>query len=122
MAKCKKRLSRELFSRRLCRVLTVSTCPGRLIGGGIFTAALLALMLLHTDEFLHKNIACGALLYGLCLAACGIMGLLTMLRIGMAGDRAAGIVSVIVYLLLPIVAMTMVECLNGVFTCFLCWP
>lgn len=109
------RLKTPLFSAKVGSV-TVSTCPARLIGGGVFTAAMLALVLLHTGRFFADGVACGGLLYGLCLFACVLLGGMTLLRLGLSSPRAASIFSVVVYLLLPIVTMTMVECLNGVFT------
>lgn len=109
------RMAKPLFSCTFWRCFTLSTTPRRLVAGGIFTMLLLAFALLHTGEFLQESVTCGALLCGLCIAACLIMGALTSLRFGMT-ERAAGITSTIMMALLPIVAMTMVECLNGVFT------
>lgn len=109
------RAAKPLFSCTFWRCFTLSTTPRRLVAGGIFTALLFAFVLLHTGEFLQESVTAGALLYGLCLAACVIMGALTTLRFGMT-ERAAGITSTVMMALLPIVAMTMVECLNGVFT------
>ncbi len=86
-----------------------------LIVGGILLAALLLLVLLHTGRFLQEDVSCGGLLYGLCLAACPIIGLIAAVRVQLP-PRAAAIVNTVIVLLLPIVAMTMAECLNGVFT------
>ncbi len=108
-------MSRPVFSRTFLRYFTLSTTPRRLLAGGLFFVALLVFVLLHTDEFLAKDIAFGGLLYALCLVAVVILGLLTTLRFGMTPQAGAN-VSTVVAFLLPIVAMTMVECLNGVFT------
>ncbi len=93
--------------------LTVNTKS--LIGGGMITAALLILVLTHTKEFLGEEIACGGLLYALCLIASPIIGAIAAVRVDLP-RTAATAVNTAVVLLLPIVAMTMVECLNGVFT------
>lgn len=111
-----KRSSRELFSCTLWRYVTLSTTPRRLIGGGIFTTLLLTLVLVYTDEFLGKDVPFGGLLYALTLTAVVILGGLTMLRWGINHHRLAVGISSGVVALLPIVAMTMAECLNGVFT------
>ncbi len=108
-------MARPLFSCTFLRVFRISTTPRRLIAGGLFSAALLVFVLLHTDEFLYKDVTCGGLLYGLCLAAAVILGALATLRWSMT-PRAGVNTSIVVVFLLPIVAMTMAECLNGVFT------
>ena len=109
-------MSRPLFSCTFWRVFTLSTTPRRLVGGGVFTALLFAFVLLHTDEFLAPTVYGGAWLYGLTLTVCGMLGALTMLRWGFSTRRVSAIVSTAIVLLLPVVAMTMVECLGGVFT------
>ncbi len=105
-----------LFSCTLFRCVTLSTTRRRLIGGIVFMLALLALVIGYTNEFFIPELVHGGLLYGLSLTACVVLGGLTALRWGMATHRAAAIVSTVLMVLLPIVAMTMVECLNGVFT------
>ena len=104
-----------LFTKRLPGGLTVSTTRRRLLGGGLFLLALLLLVLLHRSAFLEAEVTAGGLLFGLSLAACVILAAMTMLRWSLP-EKPAGIVSVVTALLLPIVAMTMAECLNGVFT------
>ncbi len=91
------------------------SCPRWLLGGCVTAVILLALVLLHTPEFLNNDIPTGGLLYGLSLAACPILGILIAFRIEFP-RRGETAVSLIGFSLLPIVAMTMVECLNGVFT------
>ena len=108
--------SRVLFRRTLGRYFTVSTTPRRLISGGLFTVLLLVLVLVHSNEFLQKEVAYGALLYWLSQAAVAVLGCLTVLRWGVNDRRLAAGISTGAVLLLPIVAMTMAECLNGVFT------
>ncbi len=104
--------SQVLFERTFCRFFTFSTTPRRLIGAGLFTALMLALVLVHTDEFLQKGVEQGTLLYALCLVACLILGGITMLRLGIHSQPLAAGISTVIVALLPIVAMTMVECLN----------
>jgi len=114
-----KRLSpmeQPLFSCVFWRHFTLSTTPRRLIGGGVFTLLMVLLVALHTRSFLDPATVQGPLLYGLCYAACGILGALTCLRWGVRTSRVACGISIGVVALLPIVAMTMAECLNGVFT------
>ncbi len=110
-----RRGARVLFTRTVYRYFTVSTTPRRLIGAGVFTTLLLALVLVHTNAFLTEAVPQGRLLYGLCLAAVAILGGLTAFRWGINHSRVATVVSTAVVALLPVVAMTMVECLNGVF-------
>ncbi len=86
-----------------------------IIIGSIVTAALLALILLHTDEFLLQGVDAGVLLYVLALIASPIIGCIAACRFSQDG-RVGKICNSVLIALLPIVAMTMVECLNGVFT------
>ena len=109
-------MKRELFSCTFLRYFSLSTTPRRLLGGGLFTLLLTALVLWHTSAFLEQEVTCGGLLYGLCLLVCGLLGGMTALRVGVNSRRLASGISTVAVLLLPIVAMTMVECLNGVFT------
>lgn len=95
--------------------LTVSLHRTQALWGGIFTAALLAMVLFQTAAFSVEIVSHGTLLLVLSLIACVILGMLTIFRWRLKG-RADTIVSITVFCLLPIVAMTMVECLNGVFT------
>lgn len=102
-------------SRPLGEHISLTVSVKSLIVGGVLTAALFALVLLHTGRFLQEDVTCGGLLYGLCLVACPIIGLIAAVRVDLP-QRTATIVNTVVVLLLPIVAMTMAECLNGVFT------
>ena len=95
--------------------IALTVTRNSLIVGGILCAALLVLVLLHTARFLQDDVTQGGLLYGLCLTASVIIGLIAAARIELP-RKTDVIVSTAVVLLLPIVAMTMVECLNGVFT------
>ncbi len=103
------------YTRSLGARISITVTLRSLIVGGVLLAALLLLVLLHTGRFLQEDITSGGLLYGLCLASCPIIGLIAAVRVQLP-QRAAAIVNTIVVLLLPIVAMTMAECLNGVFT------
>lgn len=102
-------------TRSLGAHISLSVTRNSLIIGGLLAVALLVLVLTHTARFLQDDITQGGLLYGLCLAASVIIGLIAATRIDLP-KKAEVIVSTVVVLLLPIVAMTMVECLNGVFT------
>lgn len=99
----------------LGRGCSLHTDRRRLLAGGLTASLALALVLLHTSEYLQDDVTAGGLLYGLSIAAAVILGLLAALRLEMP-QKAQTIVSLSVFALLPIVAMTMVECLNGVFT------
>ena len=83
--------------------------------GGILTIALLALVLTHTTVFLQSALPHGGLLYALCLIASVIIGMIAATRVNLP-SKISAVVNTAVVLLMPIVAMTMVECLNGVFT------
>lgn len=101
--------------RKLPGGITLSTDRRRIIGGSIVTAILLALVLVHSDEFVMKSVDYGVLLYILSLIACPIIGFVAACRFTQGG-RIGKICNAVFIALLPIVAMTMVECLNGVFT------
>ena len=110
------RLKTPLFSRPLWRIFHISTTPLRLICGGVFTLLAILLVAVCTPAFIQPDVAQGPLLYGLCYGACLVLGALTCLRWQIPSPRLACGISLAVALLLPIVAMTMVETLNGVFT------
>ncbi len=95
--------------------ITLTVTRTSLIVGGVMAALLLTLVLLHTGRFLQEEIVCGGLLYGLCITASVIIGLIAAVRVDLP-QKASAIVNTVVVLLLPIVAMTMAECLNGVFS------
>ncbi len=103
------------WEKRLGRGLVVRTDRRRLITGCVLTALLLTLVLTHTDEYLFGDVKAGGLLYGLSLAACVILGILAAVRLDLP-EKGEQIRSYVLFSLLPIVAMTMAECLNGVFT------
>ncbi len=86
-----------------------------LIIGGLLTALLLTLVLTHTDCFLQTDIAAGGLLYALCILAAVIIGLLAGIQLTLP-PRTERIAGITITLLLPIVSLTMIECLGGVFT------
>lgn len=109
-------MERKLFSCPLWRIFHISTTPRRLLWGGLFTLLAVLLVAWRTPAFIDPEIAAGPLLYGLCYGACAILGVLTCLRWQIPDQRVACGISVAVAALLPIVAMTMVEALNGVFT------
>ena len=110
------KLSRSpLWQKTLFGRLTVSLYLKQAIAGGSFTLVALLLTVLHADSFLQGEVAYGGLLFTLCLVACNILGVLTILRWQLPG-KPGSVLSVTVFCLLPIVAMSMVECLNGVFT------
>ena len=110
------RMRTPLFSHTFWRHFTVGTTPLRLILGGVFTLLALLLVYRHRASYLSPSLEQGALLYGLSYAACGALGVLTCLRWGCRTHRVAVGISLGAVALLPIVAMTMVEALNGVFT------
>ena len=103
------------YTRSLGAHASLTVTAKSLIVGGVIGALLLVLVLLHTGRFLQKEVVCGELLYALCLVASVLIGVIAAVRIDLP-PRASAIVNTVVVLLLPIVAMTMAECLNGVFT------
>ncbi len=102
-------------TRSLGAHISLTVTLRSLIVGGVLAALLLTLVLLHTGRFLQAEVTQGTLLYVLCLIASVIIGLNAAVRVDLP-SKAMSIVNTVVVLLLPIVAMTMVECLNGVFT------
>ena len=113
----RRRWRRTLFSRTFLRYFTVSTTPLRLVIGILLTGALLTLVLLHTGSYMTDPVyLSGPVLYGLSIAACPAIGALVGLRLGVTGQRLATGISIGVAVLMPVVALTMAECLNGNFT------
>ena len=110
------RLKTPLFSRPFWRIFHISTTPLRLICGGVFTLLAILLVAVCTPAFIQPDVVQGPLLYSLCYGTCLVLGALTCLRWQIPNPRLACGISLAVVLLLPIVAMTMVETLNGVFT------
>ena len=110
------RTERVLFRHPLWHIFDISTTPRRLIAGGVFTLLTVLLVALHTASFMREELKQGPLMYVLCYGACIVLGVLTCLRWRIPNPRVAGGISIGVAALLPIVAMTMVEALNGVFT------
>ncbi len=111
-----RQMDQDLFRRPLWRIFEISTTPRRLLAGGLFTLLTVLLVALHTASFMRVELKQGPLMYVLCYGACAVLGVLTCLRWRIPNTRVAGGISVSVAALLPIVAMTMVEALNGVFT------
>ena len=110
------RMAEPLFSRPLWRIFTISTTPRRLVAGGLFTLLMVLMVALCTGAYLDAGLKQGVLMYVLSYLACGILGALTCLKWKIHRPRIALGVNIAAIVLLPIVAMTMVECLNGVFT------
>lgn len=108
-------MNTPLLNVTLWRHFTLSTTPLRLIAGGIFTLLAILLVVLHHPSYLHPETQNGPLLFGLSLAVCGVMGVLTCLRWECRTRRFASWLSVVIVALLPFVSMTMVECLNNLF-------
>ena len=102
-------------TRSLGPHLSIHVGLNGLIVGAVLTIALLVLVLAHTSAFLNEDVMYGTLLYILALVAAPIIGLLSAVRVDLP-PKAATIANTVLVLLLPIVAMTMVECMNGVFT------
>lgn len=107
-----KKMSRTR-SFRVGAHITLTVSLKSLIVGGCIAVALLLLTLLHTDRFLNDELTNGKLMYTLCLIASVFIGVIAAARINLP-RKADAIANTIVVLLLPIVAMAMVECLNGV--------
>ena len=112
-----RRWRRELFSRTFWRYFTVSTTPLRLSVGIALTVALAVLVLLHTGSYMADPVyLSGPVLYALSLAACPLLGAFVGLRVHTHSDRLATALSLGAAVLMPVVALTMAECLNNVFT------
>ncbi len=102
-----------LFDKTFLGVFTVSTTGRRLIAGGLFTLAMLALVLCHTGRFFDPAVENGGTWYGVCLGLCLILGILTLFRVGCNRPSLSAKISVALALLSPLAAMVMVETLNG---------
>ena len=100
---------------RVGQHITLTVSRKSLILGGCIATALLLLTLLHTECYLQAASARGELLYVLSLLASVVIGIIAAVRVELP-PRVDAVVNTVVVLLLPIVAMTMVECLNSNFT------
>lgn len=102
-----------LLDKTVLRVFTVTTTRRRLISGGLFTLAMLLLVICHTGRFFDPAVANGGIWYGVCLGLCLVLGALTLFRVGCNRPALSTKLSIALALLSPFVAMIMVEVLNG---------
>ena len=87
----------------------------RIIAGSIVSFLLLLLVVLETGTFINKDVPFGALLYALTIFCSLLIGFILSFRIVKIKPHIKTVLNTILAFLLPIVSMTMVECLNSVF-------
>ncbi len=88
----------------------------RLIFGSILSAVLLVFITLVRKEFfIEKLHFFGPLLFTLCLIWALLIGAIIAIDVYNLRPKWNTLINTVLFLLLPIVSMTMVECLNGVF-------
>ncbi len=82
------------------------------IAAGVITALLLIAVIFYRRLFFAEE--SGALLFAAALAGSFVVGLLTAFHVKVS-NKAAKIINLVIYFLVPIVTMCMAECLNGKF-------
>ena len=65
-------------------------------------------------EFFNSEVECGTLLFTLCLICSPVCGAIVAINLN-TKEKIANLMNVAAFLLLPLVSITMVECLNYVF-------
>ena len=78
------------------------------------TVALLSFLVVFRGEFLNKNLTFGPLLFALSILTVLLIGLISLSELHFR-EHTGNIVNTVLLFLLPVVSITMVECLNGVF-------
>lgn len=92
----------------------ISTSKPRVITSLILTASLFAFLILLKDEFLDDEVKSGTLLFVLCFVCSLLIGTLTAIKFNFK-PKIQNTVHTVILFLLPVVSMTMVECLNYCF-------
>ena len=86
----------------------------RTIAGVILSSVLVLLLGVLNGEFFNSEVEYGALLFTLCLICSLICGAIVAINLN-TKEKIANLMNVAAFLLLPLVSITMVECLNYVF-------
>lgn len=86
----------------------------RAITGSVISSVLLILLGLLSNEFFYPDVECGTLLFILCAICSLVIGAIIIINIT-AKEKVTNFLNIAAFLLLPIVSITMVECLNYVF-------
>lgn len=88
----------------------------RLIFSALLTVGLIAFLVIFNKQFFLPEISShGPLLFALCIICSLLIGIVLAVDIVNIRPRYEAIINTAVVFLLPVVSMTMVECLNGVF-------
>lgn len=85
-----------------------------LAAGSIITAVLILITILFSNRFLNGSLDYGGMIFALCILGSLLIGLIAAVRIPME-QRGQKIYSVLLYLLVPFLALFMSECIQGVF-------
>lgn len=102
------------ISTQLNKFLTISTTSRRLLINGIFTAVMLGLVICNTSAFFKEDVPYGTLLYILSFFISIFTGALASCKWELSPRLNKHIKRITIFIL-PLLSMTMVECLNGVF-------
>lgn len=102
------------ISIQINKFLTISTTYRRLLISGIFTAVMLGLVVCNTPAFFKEDVPYGTLLYILCLLTCLSIGTIAAGKWEVSPRLNKHIKRLTIFVL-PLISMTMVECMNGVF-------
>lgn len=111
--------SEETLEKKVSKFLTISTSRRKLLINGIFTAIMMGLVLCNITAFFQEGVPNGALLYVLCLILILISGAINAFKWGFS-PRLGRFINKLTILISPLITITMVECLNGVF--IFKWP
>jgi len=94
--------------------MKITTSKKNLIIGSIVSVVLLAFILIDNSAFLNQRVSDGALMFVLCIISSLLIGEILIFNIDFP-KRVNHIVHSVCFLLMPIISITMVECLNGIF-------
>lgn len=94
--------------------MKIATNKRKLITSCVITAILLIFIIVDFGAFFSQDVAYGALLFVLCIIGSLITGALLIFDVNFS-EKVNPLVHTACFLFVPIVSMTMVECLNGNF-------
>ena len=87
----------------------------KLIFSSVLTVGLLTFLILVSGEFFLPDLFCGKLLFILSIFCSLLIGIVLAIDVINLRPVWKNLINTVLFFLLPIVSMTMVECLNGVF-------
>ena len=94
--------------------MNITFTKKRTVFSAVLTIALMSFLVFYSGEFLNKSLTFGPILFALCIILVLLIGLISLSEIQLR-EHTQNIADTLLLFILPIVSITMVECLNGVF-------